>query len=162
MSCRQDLTIRVSHIDTRCLVLVSHHVHVDPQVSHRRRGNAAGNTTIADTVHPQRSKTIRLGISRRRLHIEHGRRRKRSTKTFGIFALDHCLVRVRTNRQMYPPSSPLPNVRAQKKKIGRTDIQANSAGVRRTSRKFVLINSAVARQQRTFRVINLEASGHSE
>ena len=67
----------------------------------------------------------------------------------------------------------LPDVRSQTIILGRTDIRANSARVRRTfffqptgcertSRKFVLLNSGAARQQWTFVIINSEAGGHSE
>ena len=56
----------------------------------------------------------------------------------------------------------LPNVRSQEIIPGRTNIRANSAAVRRASRKFVLINSGAAGQQRTFGMINSEAGGYSE
>ena len=68
---------------------------------------------------------------------------------------------------------PLPNVRSQKKIPGQTDIRAHSAGgsdghlfnsteCEQTSRKFVLISSGAARQQRTLGIIISEAGEHSE
>ena len=60
-----------------------------------------------------------------------------------------------------PPSSPSPDGHSGQFGRGPTDIFFNSTECERTSRKFVLINSSVAGQQRTLGKIISEADGQS-